>query len=555
MKLTSEKNNILKITLSVFVASFFLLGFSGSVMADWGCTDSSNGWNCEQWTYSPLTKTLCPNDYKYSRVDFATTAKTVRAEITPTGNWGTNCAVDCANSADCGVCECRCYGDDLYCADKWIQNGTAVAQSCSFKNISLTGASRDSRCLPVASFAAPVLNNGTCGANAKTYSASSTAWASNTEVGFCATGSNPASNPSFPAVGASASWTCSAGTVTASGSGTDASGGSITGYKWVIRTTANNNAGIYTKDIVYTTQNLSISNLAPDNYIVFLAVQARGIWGQYSWRAITVSPSVSCSATRSYYTCGGTAPNGTTQIMCPSDNASVTTATNWLNVGSTSASCTAGRKCEYYTQTYSCTGTNPLNATMCPSPNDASGLPANTVKDLVPSCGYTSSAIGIVSITPKCQFVCNSGYSYNPPTDTCVANAVPFECTGEIPGGSTTMCAGDNASLTETLEWAEAGDGPEDCSDRKCEYYTPAVVTGVCGVNAQTFPYTITAWPGTEDDDFCAVGNPPAGDPTFPADPGGSVTWTCSGSALGNDRNCSATRQRNLNWQETSPSN
>lgn len=127
MKLISEKINSLKITLLIFGMFTLFLGFLSPVLAaPDGCSDVNNGWNCQKW--EGFTKYTCPNAYAYSRIDFATNANYVRGYTAPAGNWATSCSVGCADPSACGDCECRCYGNDLYCADRWTTtSGVHVA--------------------------------------------------------------------------------------------------------------------------------------------------------------------------------------------------------------------------------------------------------------------------------------------------------------------------------------------------------------------------------------------------------------------------------------------
>ena len=99
--------------------------------------------------------------------------------------------------------------------------------------------------------------------------------------------------------------------------------------------------------------------------------------------------SASCTVARKceYYTpvalnCSGTAPVAPGQVMCVGDNTGLVVATSWLNVGATSASCTAARKCEYYT----CSP-----APIC-SVIDCSGLCGQQESICTSSCGYDCSA-------------------------------------------------------------------------------------------------------------------------------------------------------------------
>ena len=111
--------------------------------------------------------------------------------------------------------------------------------------------------------------------------------------------------------------------------------------------------------------------------------------------------------------------------------------------------------------TYSCTGTNPTNATLCTGDNQS--LIANAANQMVGTC----------SSGTKCEYTCNSGYGLV--NGACVA----FACTGNIPANAT-LCTGDNQSLTANA----ANQIVSTCnSGTKCEYTCNsnyALVNGAC---------------------------------------------------------------------------
>lgn len=409
--------------------------------------------------------------------------------------------------------------------------------------------------MPVASFDPPTVVNGSCGTKSGTFAAATTVANWNT-LSYCASGTNTTS-PAFPAVGGSTSWVCARGTVSAEGKVKDDAGSIKTAWRWVIRTSANDAKGIHTQDITYSTQSFSISTLDPNTYKVYLAVQRRGVWSGWVWREITVS-NASCTAARSYYTCGETPPPGST--ICLNDNTGVTTATNWASVGTTSAGCTTTRKCEYYIPTYSCTGEDPANATMCPPPNDDSDLSAKNkpAKNLVPNCGYTSRG-ALVERTPKCQFICDSGFYYDQESRSCIANPVSYSCLGEGPSSTAhTEGCPSSAALNSNIAW-EYVDTCSPSLSENCKYKCVDGYSRIdgeckaplgCGTNSKIFSYNENGWPNGGS--FCNQGSPNPSESSleFP-NPAELVTWTCD---LGRT-SCSASRQRNLNWEETSPSN
>jgi|GEM_PF-4489659 len=152
------------------------------------------------------------------------------------------------------------------------------------------------------------------------------------------------------------------------------------------------------------------------------------------------------------YDCTGSIPAGYT--MCASDNLGLISSVSWLGVGTTSTSCTATRKCEYYGGSgggggsFTCTGSIPAGYTMCAS--DDTGLSSDLSWLGV---GATSTSC---TATRKCEYYGGSG---------------GFTCTGSIPAGYT-MCASDDTGLSVSLAWLGAGTTSTSCTaTRKCEYY------------------------------------------------------------------------------------
>lgn len=594
-----EKVNILKILIFALALSALFGGPLDSVKAaPDGCSDVS-GWNCQEW--EGLTKYTCPNDYVYSRVDFATVANTVRGYTAPSGNWGPNCTVGCNDFSACGDCECRCYGNDLYCADRWLlSDGTHVAQSCSFNATSLN----DYRCVSTAYFAAPTVVNGSCGTRNTTYAATVTTWPEGST--WCSSGT-ASTAVSFPAVGTTSNpWTCIHGAVSATGNVSEVSNPLIpdsftTAWRWVIRTTANDAAGIFTSDIIYNTESFSTSTLAPNTYKVYLAVQRRGVWSGWVSRQITVS-NASCSASRSYYTCGSSIPTNASAYDAE-ESSSVTTASNWAYAATDSATkCQYKCNANYYWNgsscvAYACGSANGTSVSTQPTTNLCnSGAAVWTDTTAIDgaynwTCGVASCSATKVAVvngacgTKRGTFIatttaadwnaltycvpnnpqstpdfpangssvswgCNgSGGGTNTAADACTAIHLAYQCSEppSAPNGTTTIAcsSSENSGLSGTESWHSVGALASDCNSdtRKCRFYTPAG----CGSANKTYAYNDT---GYGSDTFCdSFTLSPA--PPFPANPGERVTWSCGGAV----DQCAATRQRNLNWEETSPSN
>jgi hypothetical protein len=102
--------------------------------------------------------------------------------------------------------------------------------------------------------------------------------------------------------------------------------------------------------------------------------------------------------------------------------------------GATSNQCLASRKSDP-----SCTNL-PLNANYFAPPD-------NTLDSTSPDISYTYSAVG--DTAKKCEFNCNSGYTYNSTTKTCNNNEV---MTGTLNVTDCTISAGDD-SCDVTLSW------------------------------------------------------------------------------------------------------
>lgn len=137
------------------------------------------------------------------------------------------------------------------------------------------------------------------------------------------------------------------------------------------------------------------------------------------------APAASVLSTPGTYTLG---------IYCTGAGGTSPTVTRTLTVNSAAS--------------FSCTGTTPANATIYAS--DDSGLAGNTAKS------YSATNSG-----PKCQYSCNSGYSWN--GSSCVAQT--FSCTGTIPANAS-FYSGDNSGLTANIPMSYSSNN----NMIKCEY-------------------------------------------------------------------------------------
>ena len=122
--------------------------------------------------------------------------------------------------------------------------------------------------------------------------------------------------------------------------------------------------------------------------------------------------------------CGGVRPAGTT--ICSGDDTSLTGATSWTMVAG-NPSCTV-TKCEYY---YTCSGTVPAGYVQCTS--------SNTNIDLVSPAAW--HLVGSCNLVNKCEYLCPSGMTYNPTTNSCLGD-LSVSLQGRVNGTPTAYTAG-----------------------------------------------------------------------------------------------------------------
>jgi hypothetical protein len=271
------KKQISKIAVVVFMASSLYVGsFNlalalGETVTDGiydGCSTTSV-WNCAeiQPGGTPQQKN-CPNINSglYIEAKIKEPVDCIREGNCI--NWGKKCAVSCSDPTVCGSCECRCSSiGDLKCEDKWLESGIAKAASCTIptglivNNLPSNG--KNVKCVPTVSIITPT-NNAT--------------FLAGVAVAF-------------------------------NGSAKDPIGETITAYSWHIRTIANNNAGIFTQDIIRNTEDFSISTIPADSYYAFFSAKnANGIWSDWVRIRFTINPSTlvngACSAVHFNCTAG-----------------------------------------------------------------------------------------------------------------------------------------------------------------------------------------------------------------------------------------------------------
>jgi prepilin-type N-terminal cleavage/methylation domain-containing protein len=180
------------------------------------------------------------------------------------------------------------------------------------------------------------------------------------------------------------------------------------------------------------------------------------------------------------------------------------------------------------------TGTVPLNGA-CGSANGSSYYST-------PSANLClSGSASAVSGTGPWTWICNGTYSGLSPA--CAANISIDGVCGSSNGAnvssipSTNLCSiGTASSVSGSGPWSWTCGGTNGGSSPACS--TGGLpVNGACGLAAQSYVYTATAYAGA----YCATGTQ-SSSPDFPA-ANSSATWTCNGLYSGtNSGTCTASR-------------
>ena len=412
------KKQILKITSLVFMTLILFASFSNTTLAlgelvkdgvyD-GCTIASV-WNCAETSTSIPMQKNCPNVNSglYIEAKVKTPVDCIRDGGCAT--YGKKCAVECIDPTACGSCDCRCYADGgLKCEDKWIQSGIVMAQSCTIPTgilvNSLPSNGKNVKCVPTAKIISPINNS---------------IFTKGTAIAFKA-------------------------------SVTDPIGEAITAYNWVIRTKANNTAGIFTADIYGYTQDFTISTLPAESYYAFFSAKnANNIWSDWVRVGFSVVNAPACT---------GTIPLGSSAWDLE-EGQFLLVDTPWSFAGTDTAT-----KCQYHT--YSCTGTIP-----------AGNITWDAEESQSLSVDTPWSFAATDDTATKCQ------YHVTP----------SFSCTGTEPASPSEKCPYTETDLIVDTLWTEAGTSETDCSaGNKCEYYTP------CNVGCIDTPTACTETCGNED--------------------------------------------------------
>lgn len=170
-----------------------------------------------------------------------------------------------------------------------------------------------------------------------------------------------------------------------------------------------------------------------------------------------------------------------------------------------------------------------------------------------PSCSFgTPSSLSWNSTTSSYCWTCyGQDYTAGSPL-CCVPRIINGSC-GTASGatftsvptanlcasGTPTAISGTGIPVSNPWRWGCNGiNGGTSTSSTACSA-TLTPINGVCGSAQRTFLSTATTWGGYT---FCSAGNPSPASPVFPATPGTSVSWTCTGLYGGTNAPCTAVR-------------
>lgn len=193
-------------------------------------------------------------------------------------------------------------------------------------------------------------------------------------------------------------------------------------------------------------------------------------------------------------------PSATVATVCPSDDTSLTVSTPSTVVTACSAPAGSAPKCEYtcnsgYVKSGNtciaavCTGIPSATiATVCPS--DDTNLTVNTTSKIVAACSAPNGS------APKCEYTCNTGYSYDSVNKTCIPatgscgnnqiDAGEYCDYGKTMPNCTTDADGYNCNgplphlCSTTCQWNGACAYDSQCPDNSCQNGTCEMTNGTC---------------------------------------------------------------------------
>ncbi|MDA3815226.1 MAG: hypothetical protein PF549_02570, partial [Patescibacteria group bacterium] len=120
-----------------------------------------------------------------------------------------------------------------------------------------------------------------------------------------------------------------------------------------------------------------------------------------------------------------------------------------------------------------------------------------------------------------------------------------YSCQDSVPANATAYDSEESTDLTALISWAYSATDTETKCQYNCNTgYSwdgsscVAIVNGSCGTRDTIYPFTTTTWPPSST--YCDA-ETNTSSPSFP-EPNNSVSWTCAGSGGGSDDDCTATR-------------
>ncbi len=407
------------------------------------------------------------------------------------------CAIGCPNPVACGKCECRCDGSTLKCADRWIDNGYAVARVC------------DSSSFPNSGLCA----NAACGArNGHVYAYTDKNW---DDVTYppCAKGSEliaaDAGTWTFLAPGTTKTWQCM----------------SKTNEKNTVSCSASREAApiIPSCTIDFSPK----SGTAPIDYPLTVGMSKDADNQAYCQCTGSLVPKDSkgqylSATTYSQHT--DVAGDKSCTCTVQSSTGNTATCTDSVNFAAACVSDTCAAN--------TCTGQTCWNG--CATVNGTKNCPSAPTCNLYFEPGNLTAA-GDAKLTVK--------------TTNATSNSI--FCTGPGTSGKTISLDDGTYSQhfdisqtgTKNCDMTVSGPGGSSICNGWISVAAPPGGGATCGPNAKNYASTDTTWPTIVAGSFCATGDGvgTAGQPTFPS-ANNSVSWTCLGSSGGANTTCTAMR-------------
>ncbi|MDD3498137.1 MAG: hypothetical protein PHH24_01370 [Candidatus Moranbacteria bacterium] len=332
--------------------------------------------------------------------------------------------------------------------------------------------------------------NGSCGTNDQTYATTTTSWPSTSSTAFCATGTAPSSNPSFPAMGSSVTWNCAG-----QNGGTSVSCTAERKLNGACGTRSDNYSATADPPYPYTTTAwpTGSSYCASGTASASPSFPAAGYNVSWTCNGAYGGTNASCSASRvaipaptlnlSATPLNIGAGASTTLAWTPTNVSSCTASGAWSGAKSTAANSTESvtlNNSGNYTFTLTCAGINGTNisrsitVTVSSCGSNARTYPYSTTTwpstDISAFCSSASPAISSIPSFPaeggtatwQCGYG-NTGTDFNPVVD-CSARREAYvpAPTVSLTANPESIEAGGNSNLTWTTAnasscWASEG--------------------------------------------------------------------------------------------------